>query len=81
MKYLKYLNPYYWVAVLFTWVDKQERKRQLIAGINEAERLNRETGAKVLVFNGKDCVSVVKKNMLTGKQRNKLKNKAFYSTK
>lgn len=65
--------------MFFTWLDNKQREANLISAINEAEKLHKETGAKVLVFNSKDGVAVVKKNQLNRKKL--MEKKAFYKTK
>lgn len=78
--FLRYINPVYWLSVAIDKVARIEQKRQLVAAINAAEKINKETGARVLVFNTTTGVKVVKKNELTGKQKIKMKGKAFYET-
>lgn len=78
---INYINPVYWLSVLVTWIDKVGRKRQLIAAINEAEKINKETGKKMMVFNEKNGIALISKQDLKKKGLGHIKNKAFYTTK
>jgi thioredoxin-related protein len=81
MKYLQLLNPIYWLSVFVTWIAKKERQRHLIAAINEANKINKETGKKMLVFNTQNGVACISKQDLKKKKLGKLQGKAMYETR
>lgn len=78
---LRYINPYHYVAMLFTWFDNKQRQADLISAVSEANKQHKETGAKVLVFNAKKGVVVVRKKDLKKRKLTILERHAFYKTK
>lgn len=77
MQRLKYINPYYWLSVFITWYHNREHRSNLAKAIVEANRLNKETGAKICVLNTTAGIIVEKRNRL----KPKFKKKATYTTK
>lgn len=80
-KYLKWLNPYYWISVFVTWASNHEYKNYLASALLEADKEKKQSGKKMLVFAGKDGIRLISKQDLKRKKLGHLENKAFYKTK